>query len=125
MLLLQGATIDCPRDQRKLYEYARQEFDDDGNPINPIQFPLKGVQVAHNGGRASITIPRPGKAAFVLDRIKCSEPERSQRGDKITWTITGSSERVYRQGINPADAIVTFTVTDYDGGLGSVSMPVD
>lgn len=125
MLILQGATIDCDRDQRKLYEAARGRFDDDGKIVDPIKFPLRGVQVAHNGGRASITIPSAGAAAFVLDRIKCSEPERNDRGGKVTWTITGASERLYRQGINPADATVTFTVTEYEGGLGSVSMPVD
>lgn len=125
MLILQGATIDCSRDQRKIYEAARGEFDDDGKVVNPIKFPLQGVQVVHNGGRASITIPEPGKAAFVLDRIKCGEPERNDRAGKTTWTITGASERLYRQGINPVDASVTFTISEWDGGVGSVSTPVD
>ncbi len=118
MLILQGATIDCPKDQRKIYEHVRGDDD-------PISFPLHGVQVTHNGGRAAITIPVPGKAAFVLDRIKCQEPEKNTRGKQTTWTLTGASERLYMQGINPEDAAVTFTVTEYEAGLGSVSMPVD
>lgn len=118
MLNLQGATIDCAKDVAKIYEHARGEDD-------PIKFPLRGVNVIHNGGRAVIQIPQPGKAAFVLDRIKCSEPERITRNGKTTWVIAGASERLYMQSINPEDATVSFTVTDYEAGLGSVSMGVD
>lgn len=124
MLHLQGATIDCPKDQAKIYEHARGH-DADGKPVDPIKFPLKGVQITHNGGRAVIQIPQVGKAAFVLDRIKCSEPERIVRGGKTVWTIAGASERLYLQSINPEDATVSFTITDYDGGVGSASFGVD
>lgn len=119
-----SATLDCPKDQAKIYEWAREEFTetDDGErePTNPIKFPLDGVNVTVHGSRAKITLARPGKADLVLDRLVGAQIEQV-RGNPKAWTLTGQSERLYLQRIDPADAGVTFTVRDHEAAVGSVS----
>ena len=65
----ENATIDTDKETAKIYEWALGEFDDDGEPINPIKFPLSRAQITHNGSRAVISIPRRGKPNLILDRL--------------------------------------------------------
>jgi hypothetical protein len=116
----ENATIDTDRETAKLYEWALGEHDADGNPTNPIKFPLSRAQVTHNGSRAVVSIPRAGKANFILDRlIHSPEPKETRKGESGTVNISGESERLYRQNVAPADAAVHFTILEYSASLVS------
>ena len=116
----ENATIDTDKETAKIYEWALGEFDDDGEPINPIKFPLSRAQITHNGSRAVISIPRRGKPNLILDRlIHAPEPQETRKGESGTVTVSGESERLYRQNVAPADAQVHFTITEYSASLVS------
>lgn len=103
-------TVNCDKETAKIYEWARGEFAADDKPTNPITFPLEGCTVTHNGSRAVISLPRPGGRALILDRlINADEPTESGRDGK-TRVVSGQSERLYMQGINPEDGVVSFTL---------------
>lgn len=121
-----SATIDCQKDQAKIYEWARGEYspaDEDGNtePINPIKFPLQDVNITVHGSRAVISITRPGQADLILDRLVRATIEQAGRGGSKTWTLAGQSERLYMANIDPADAGVTFGIKEWEAAVGSVS----
>lgn len=126
MLILYDATIDCPREQRDVYEWAYGDFetDDEGKrildddklpiPINPIRFPLRGTTIIHNGSRTIISIPRGGGADFRIDELsKSAEPKRASKGAKDVYNLGGISDRLLRQNIELDTAHVTFTVTNW------------
>ena len=121
MMIFHNATVDCDKDTAKVYEWALGEEDGDGNPTNPIKFPLGGTTIQHFGGRAQISIPRPGKAALILDRIKASEPQQSTNKGQTVYLLSGSSEHLYMQGIGPEDGQVSFTITEWSAGEGTVT----
>lgn len=140
MFLFEDATINCSKDTAKIYEWAlghfaqRDVLDADGNkigteddpskPIDPIRFPLSGVHIVQHGNRATISIPRPGRAAFELDRlVRCAEPKKTVQDGEEVFTIGGESERLFRQGVNPADAQVDFVITQWAGRLAPASQP--
>lgn len=105
-------TVDCDKDTAKIYEWARGETDEDGQPVNPLRFPLEGCMVIHNGSRARITIDRPGRSALIIDRL-IQAPEPTQNGrDGRSWTLSGRSERLYNQNVKPEDCEVSFTLKE-------------
>lgn len=133
-LILPAATIDCDAELQDVYEWALAEFqvDDDGRPvlddgkmipINPLSFPLSNVMVAINGSRATLSLPRVGKANCVLDKlmnvpepkaVKQPASKTRRRGESQAdevYLLTGVSERLLKKGILAEDATVTFTVS--------------
>lgn len=118
MLHFMDVTIDCDDDTAKTYEHILGED-------TPLKFPLRGCQVTHHGGRAVISrqqVDDRGRAtrALIIDRLRAAEPAPAGRGDTTAYTLSGQSEKLYSQGVNPADATVTFTISDWGASAGSV-----
>lgn len=129
-LTLPSATVDTDDDTAPTYRWALGEYKTDADgmpvreidgkliPINPLEFPLHNAMVVWNGSRATISLPRAGKANLVLDKLlRAPEPKKtSKRGgrgkpDEDQYTFTGVSERLLKMNIQPEHATVTFTVT--------------
>lgn len=115
MLHFMDVTINCDDDTAKTYEHILGE----GKP--ELKFPLKGCQVTHHGGRAVISLAQPGRKALIIDRLRAGEPTEGTHGKESTYTLSGSSEKLYMQGVNPEDANVTFVITDWKASAGSVA----
>jgi hypothetical protein len=97
-------TLDCADAQVGIYE-AR--LADAGIPA---KFPLPNCQVTHSGSRAVLSVKVPGKRNFELDRlIHAAEPTQTDRNGEA-FSVTGQSEQLYRQGIAPEDAEMTFSI---------------
>lgn len=113
MLTFFNATIDCDKETAKVYEYKFGEDD-------PLEFPLSGVQITQFGGRIVVQIPTPGAPAKVIDRLKGSEPTQQTSKGKTVYSVSGGSEHLYMQGVDPEHATVQFTITEWEAGAGSV-----
>lgn len=104
MMHLIDVTIDCSKETAEAYEVGRPEGE------KPLKFPLRGCVFTHNGSRASISVRVPGQRNQLIDRlIRCDEPAQAGR-TADAWTVSGQSEHLYRMGISPEDAEVTFTI---------------
>lgn len=112
-----SATIDTSDETALVYEWALGERDAEGEPIKPLRFPLHNVHVIVNGNRATISLPRPHQPNLVLDKLmNVAEPKtaggRRNKGEGVV--VTGVSERMLKQGIIAADAVVSFTVSGFN-----------
>lgn len=97
-------TLDCTDEIAQIYEFR---LTDAGLPA---KFPLENCQVTHTGNRAVLSLRVPGKRNFELDRlIRAAEPTQTDRNGEA-FSVTGQSEQLYRQGVAPEDAEVTFTI---------------
>lgn len=120
MQMFHNATIDCDEDTAQVYEYILAAEADDSDEPERLEFPLGGVQVTHMGGRVSIMLPQPGKAALTLDRlVRAAEAKKQPKGE--SYVITGTSERLHMQGLEDEDATVTFTIKEWSKADGDVT----
>lgn len=104
-LHLIDAVVECDPETAQIYEME--------DPDNPLEFPLARCIVHHTGDRASIQVQRTGQKARYIDRlINAPAPEKStsRDGETDTYVFTGQSEKLYLQGVNPEDGVVTFRV---------------
>lgn len=110
-----AATIDTTDEIAPVYEFAL------GPDEKPLHFPLHNAHVIINGNRATISLPRPHQPNLILDKLmNVAEPKpvagrgRRSKGEDSGVIITGVSERMLKQGMAAADAIVSFTVTGFN-----------
>lgn len=121
MLMFHNATVDCDVDTAKIYEFAIvDKFKELGLPADDVDFPLGGVTVTHMGGRAVLNIPVPGHADVIIDRIRASEPKQQTSGGREVYLLTGSSELLYMQGVDPEHGQVSFTITEWSAMSGTL-----
>ncbi len=122
MLMFHNATVDCDADTAKIYEYALvDKFKHLGLPSDDVEFPLGGVTVNHMGGRAELKIPVPGHPAVIIDRIRASEPKQQTSGGRDVYLLTGASELLYMQGVDPEHGQVSFTITEWSAQSGTLA----